>query len=141
MLEIVERLCAGEAGLEDVEVLERLAADVAEGSLCALGGSAPNPVLSMLRYFRDEMLAHVEGSCPARVCRPLIRYSIDPELCTGCRACLVACPSSAIAGEKKEPHVVDQEACIKCDACRQACKFGAVLVETGALTPAEGRQR
>ncbi len=141
MLEIVERLCAGKAGLDDVEILERLAADVAEGSLCALGGSAPNPVLSMLRYFKDEMLAHVEGRCPARVCRPLISYSIDSELCTGCRACLVACPSSAIAGEKKEPHVIDAEACIKCDACRQACRFGAVAVETGILAAAEGRQR
>jgi NADH:ubiquinone oxidoreductase subunit F (NADH-binding)/(2Fe-2S) ferredoxin/NAD-dependent dihydropyrimidine dehydrogenase PreA subunit len=140
MLEIVERLCAGKAGLEDVEILERLAADVAEGSLCALGGSAPNPVLSMLRYFRDEMLAHVEGTCPARVCRPLISYSIDAEACTGCRACFVACPSAAISGEKKEPHTIDQDACIKCDACRQACKFAAVRVETGALTLTEGRQ-
>jgi NADH:ubiquinone oxidoreductase subunit F (NADH-binding)/(2Fe-2S) ferredoxin len=136
MLEIVERLCAGKAGLEDVEILERLAADVAEGSLCALGGSAPNPVLSMLRYFRDEMLAHVEGTCPARVCRPLISYSIDAEACTGCRACFVACPSAAISGEKKEPHTIDQDACIKC----QACKFAAVRVETGALTLTEGRQ-
>jgi NADH-quinone oxidoreductase subunit F len=147
MLEIVERLCAGEADLDDIEILQQLAADVAEGSLCALGGSAPNPVLSMLRYFRDEMLAHVEGTCPAKVCRPLISYSIDPELCTGCRACLSACPSSAITGEKKEPHVIDPDACIKCDACRQACKFGAVLVETGALaktgslSPSEGGQR
>jgi NADH-quinone oxidoreductase subunit F len=140
MLEIVERLCAGEADLEDVETLERLAADVAEGSLCALGGSAPNPVLSMLRYFKDEMLAHVEGRCPAKVCRPLIRYSIDSELCNGCRACFVACPSSAITGEKKLPHTIDQGLCIKCDACRQACKYGAVQVETGMLATAEGRR-
>ena len=140
MLEIVERICAGTAGLEDVEVLERLAADVAEGSLCALGGSAPNPVLSMLRYFRDEMLAHVEErSCPAKVCRPLIRYSIDPELCNGCRACFTACASAAISGVRKEPHAIDQDRCIKCDACRQACKFGAVRVDTGALALAEGR--
>ena len=142
MLEIVERICAGTADLEDVKVLERLAADVAEGSLCALGGSAPNPVLSMLRYFKDEMLAHVEEhSCPAKVCRPLIRYSIDPELCNGCRACFAACASAAISGVRKEPHVIDQETCIKCDACRQACKFGAVRVDTGALALAEGRAR
>jgi NADH:ubiquinone oxidoreductase subunit F (NADH-binding)/(2Fe-2S) ferredoxin/NAD-dependent dihydropyrimidine dehydrogenase PreA subunit len=142
MLEIVERICAGTADLEGVEVLERLAADVAEGSLCALGGSAPNPVLSMLRYFKDEMRAHVEeGSCPARVCRPLIRYSIDQDLCNGCRACFTACASAAISGERKEPHAIDQEVCTKCDACRQACKFGAVRVDTGALALAEGRAK
>jgi NADH:ubiquinone oxidoreductase subunit F (NADH-binding)/(2Fe-2S) ferredoxin/NAD-dependent dihydropyrimidine dehydrogenase PreA subunit len=142
MLEIVERICAGTAEVEDIDVLDRLAADVAEGSLCALGGSAPNPVLSMLRYFREEMLAHVEErSCPAKVCRPLIRYSIDQELCNGCRACFTACASGAISGERKQPHSIDQEACIKCDACRQACKFDAVRVETGALALAEGRAK
>lgn len=141
MLEIVERLCAGEADLDDVETLEQLAADVAEGSLCALGGSAPNPVLSMLRYFKDEMLAHVEGRCPAKVCRPLIQYVIAQDLCNGCRACVAACPSSAITGEKKQPHAIAQDACIKCDSCRQACRYGAVQVETGVLTAAEGRQR
>ena len=141
MLEIVERLCAGEADVGDVEILEGLAADVAEGSLCALGGSAPNPVLSMLRYFKDEMLAHVEGRCPAKVCRPLIQYSIDPELCNGCRACVAACGSSAISGERKQPHTIDLDVCTKCDACRQACKYGAVKVETGMLATAEGRQK
>ncbi len=142
MLEILERISAGEATLDDVDLLEQLAGDVVEGSLCALGGSAPNPVLSTLRYFKDEILAHVvEHRCPAKVCRPLIRYTIDKEACTGCRACFTACPSGAVSGERKKPHRIDQKACIKCDACRQACRFDAVRVETGIHTLAEGRRR
>ena len=142
MLEILERISAGMATLDDLDLLERLADDVAEGSLCALGGSAPNPVLSTLRYFKDEVMAHVvEHRCPARVCRPLIRYTIDKEACTGCRACFTACPSNAVSGERKEPHRIHQKLCIKCDACRQACRFDAVRVETGILTPAGGRPR
>ena len=142
MLEILERISAGEAELDDLESLETLAEDVAEGSLCALGGSAPNPVLSTLRYFRDEVVAHVvEHRCPAGVCRPLIRYRIDEETCTGCRACVSACPSGAITGERKQLHVIDQKLCIKCDACRQACRFDAVLVDSGAPEPARRRRR
>jgi NADH:ubiquinone oxidoreductase subunit F (NADH-binding)/(2Fe-2S) ferredoxin/NAD-dependent dihydropyrimidine dehydrogenase PreA subunit len=147
MHEILERISAGIAAVDELELLEQLAEDVAEGSLCALGGSAPNPVLSTLRYFKDEVLAHVvEHRCPAKVCRPLIRYSVDRETCTGCRACLEACPSGAVSGERKQPHSIDQELCTKCDACRQACRYDAVVVETGApalatSTPAEGRQR
>jgi NADH:ubiquinone oxidoreductase subunit F (NADH-binding)/(2Fe-2S) ferredoxin/NAD-dependent dihydropyrimidine dehydrogenase PreA subunit len=142
MHEILERISAGTATLDDMDLLEQLAADVAEGSLCALGGSAPNPVLSTLRYFKDEVMAHVvEHRCPAKVCRPLIRYTIDKDACTGCRACFTACPSSAVSGERKEPHRIDQKLCIKCDACRQACRFDAVRVETGVLTPAGGRPR
>lgn len=137
MLEILELISAGEASLEDVDLLERLAAEVVEGSLCALGGSAPNPVLSTLRYFKDEVLAHVvDRRCPAGVCRPLIRYVIDEAACTGCRACVAACPSGAITGERKQPHKIDPELCIKCDACRQACRYEAVKVETGILEPA-----
>jgi Na+-translocating ferredoxin:NAD+ oxidoreductase RNF subunit RnfB len=142
MLEILERISAGLATVDDIDLLEELAADVAEGSLCALGGSAPNPVLSTLRYFRDEVMAHVEEHrCPARVCRPLIRYHIDEEACTGCRACYTACPAGAVSGERKQVHVIDQTLCIKCDACRQACKFDAVLVDTGALVSAGRRRR
>jgi len=142
MLEILERISAGLATLEEVDLLEQLADDVVEGSLCALGGSAPNPVLSTLRYFRDEVVAHVtERRCPAKVCRPLIRYTIDKAACTGCRACFTACPVGAVSGERKEPHRINQKLCTKCDSCRQACRFDAVRVETGIPSLVEGRRR
>ena len=142
MLEILERISAGEAAIDDVERLELLAEDISEGSLCQLGGSAPNPVLSTLRYFRDEVMAHVaERCCPARVCRPLIRYTIDKDACTGCHVCFGACPTDAISGERKQVHVIDQKLCIKCDTCRQVCTFDAVPVETGIFAMAEGRQQ
>jgi NADH:ubiquinone oxidoreductase subunit F (NADH-binding)/(2Fe-2S) ferredoxin/NAD-dependent dihydropyrimidine dehydrogenase PreA subunit len=142
MLEILERISAGRGTVEDVELLETLCDDVIEGSLCQLGGSAPNPVLTTLRYFRDEVMAHVEQKCcPARVCRPLIQYRIDPVACTGCHVCFGACPTNAISGEKKQAHAIDQKLCIQCDTCRQVCKFEAVDVETGILTMAEGRQQ
>ncbi|NLO28695.1 MAG: NADH-quinone oxidoreductase subunit NuoF [Actinobacteria bacterium] len=142
MLEILDRISAGLATVDEVESLERLAEDVVEGSLCALGGSAPNPVLSTLRYFKDEVMAHVvEKRCPAKVCRPLIRYTIDEEACTGCRACFTACPSGAVIGERKSPHRIDQKLCIKCDACLQACRFDAVRVETDVLSLSEGRRK
>ncbi len=142
MLEILERISAGEAAVEDIDLLASLADDVVEGSLCALGGSAPNPVLATLRYFKDEVMAHVlEHRCPAGVCRPLIRYRIDAHACTGCRACVSACPSAAITGERKQPHILDQALCIKCDACRQACRYDAVKIDSGALAPAGRRRR
>jgi NADH-quinone oxidoreductase subunit F len=125
-----------------VDRLEQLADDIIEGSLCQLGGSAPNPVLSTLRYFRDEVMAHViDRRCPAKVCRPLIRYVIDADACTGCHVCLGACPTSAISGERKQVHTIDQKLCIQCDTCRQVCKFDAIPVETGIFAMAEGRRR
>jgi len=142
MLEILERISAGEGTIDDVERLELLADDIIEGSLCQLGGSAPNPVLSTLRYFREEVMAHVvQRCCPAKVCRPLIRYTIDADACNGCHVCFGACPTSAISGERKQAHVVDQKLCIQCDTCRQVCKFEAIPVETGIFAMAEGRQQ
>ncbi len=142
MLEILERISAGQGTVRDVARLEELCDDVIEGSLCQLGGSAPNPVLTTLRYFKDEVMAHVEQKCcPAKVCRPLIQYRIDADACTGCHVCFGACPTSAISGERKLAHVIDQKACIKCDTCRQVCKFDAVDVETGIFAMAEGRQQ
>jgi len=142
VLEILERISAGMGTGHDVELLEQLSDDIIEGSLCQLGGSAPNPVLTTLRYFRDEVMAHVvEKRCPAKVCRPLIKYVIDEDACTGCHVCLGACPTQAISGERKELHVIDQKLCIKCDTCRQVCKFDAVPVVDARPALVEGRQQ
>jgi len=142
VLEILERICAGDGTEADVELLERLSDDIIEGSLCQLGGSAPNPVLTTLRYFRDEVMAHVvEKRCPAKVCRPLIKYVIEEDACTGCHVCLGACPTQAISGERKQAHVIDQKLCIKCDTCRQVCKFDAIPVVDAQPALVEGRQQ
>lgn len=129
MLEIVTDVTEGRGRGEQLDLLEDLCETVAETSLCALGKTAPNPVLSTLRYFRDEYEAHVhQGRCPAGVCRALISYRIEPEKCNGCGACLKACPHGAVVGEKKEPHAINPETCAKCGICRDACKFDAVTV-------------
>jgi NADH-quinone oxidoreductase subunit F len=142
VLEILERITAGMGTEHDVELLEQLSDDIIEGSLCQLGGSAPNPVLTTLRYFRDEVMAHVvEKRCPAKVCRPLIKYVIDEDACTGCMACTPACPTNAISGERKQVHTIDQKLCIKCDTCRQVCKFDAIPVVDAQPALVEGRQQ
>ncbi|HHN47243.1 MAG TPA: 4Fe-4S dicluster domain-containing protein [Planctomycetes bacterium] len=129
MLEIVERICAGEGMSEDIDLLKEVASMMADAALCALGTSAPNPVLTTLKYFEDEYRAHIEEKkCPAGVCRALIKYSIDPEKCTGCTLCAKSCPVKAIAGERKKPHKIKQEVCTRCGICMDTCKFDAVKV-------------
>jgi NADH:ubiquinone oxidoreductase subunit F (NADH-binding)/(2Fe-2S) ferredoxin len=133
MLEILEAIVAGEGEDGDIEKIERLATTIKKTSLCALGGTAPNPVLTTLRYFRHEYEAHIiEKRCPAGTCKALITYYIDEEACTGCTLCSKKCPVGVISGEKKQPHVIDATECIKCDTCRQVCKFGAVKVHSPA---------
>ena len=132
MLETLERICEGDGRDGDIELLEELSHYVMDGTLCALGGTAPNPVLTTIKYFRDEYEAHVnEKRCPAGKCKALITYFIDPEACTGCTLCAKKCPTNCIAGDKKQPHVIDVGNCIKCDTCRQVCKFDAVKVRSG----------
>ena len=129
-LEILDRICNGEGQADDIALLEELG-ELLEGfSLCALGRTAANPVLSTIRYFRDEYEAHIhDHKCPAGVCKALITYSIDPEKCTGCAVCARQCPQEAISGEKKEAHTIDQDLCIQCGVCLDTCKFDAVLVQ------------
>ncbi len=119
----------GRGTRDTIALVEELAETVQASSLCALGTTAVNPVLSTLRYFRDEYLAHVdEKCCPARVCKALITFTIDPVNCTGCMLCARRCPQQAVAGEKKQPHTIEQELCIKCGICRDVCRYDAVLV-------------
>ncbi len=126
LLEIMQRITSGKGKEADLALLEKLGNDVKAASLCGLGQTAPNPILSTLKYFRQEYEAHLEGRCPAKVCKELLTYTVLEEFCKGCQACFRACPSGAITGEKKKVHHIDQDLCVKCGACFDVCKFHAV---------------
>ena len=129
MYEILDSICNGNGTEEDLALLEELAYVMKDSSLCMLGGTAPNPVLTTLRYFKDEYIAHIKDKkCPAGVCKPLIEYRIDQDACTGCGLCEKNCPQDAITGAKKEPRTIDGDKCIKCGVCLDVCKFDAVEV-------------
>ena len=130
MLELLERITEGQGTLEDLKEIRRLTQGMRNGSLCALGQLAPDPVMSTLKHFEDEYLAHIEDQrCPAGKCRALITYSIVEDLCTGCMVCGRNCPHNAISGEKLQPHIIDPELCNRCGLCQESCKFDAIIVE------------
>ena len=127
MYEILDKITRGEATMEDLDKLEELCYYVKNNALCGLGQTAPNPILSTLRYFRDEYIAHIQDkTCPAGVCKHLRKYTIDPDKCKGCTLCARNCPVGAISGTVKKPHVIDGSKCIKCGACMEKCRFGAI---------------
>lgn len=128
MLKILTDICEGRGQEGDLEILEELCETLKDSSLCALGKSAPNPVLTTLKYFREEYEAHIrEHRCPAGVCPALTSFEINPDACRGCGACMRACPAGAVTGSLKQPHVIDPEKCVACGSCREACRFEAVL--------------
>jgi NAD-dependent dihydropyrimidine dehydrogenase PreA subunit len=136
MLDLLTDISEGRGKASDIELLQDLSADIINTSLCGLGQTAPNPVLTTIKYFRDEYESHIkEKWCKAGVCRELSTFYIDETLCKGCGLCLKACPKDAITGEKRKPHTINNELCIKCRSCFVACpaKFGAVMIGPGNM--------
>jgi len=134
LLEVLTRISNGEGREGDLEFLDELGQAIKDASMCGLGQTLPNPVLSTLRYFRDEYAAHIaDRNCPAKVCKPLIKYYIEPDKCPGCTLCLKNCPAGAVKGETKHVHVIDQSLCTKCGECFEICppKVSAVVKLSG----------
>ncbi len=128
LLEILEKITSGKGTLEDIDKLEELCYSIKDSAFCGLGQTAPNPILSTLKYFRDEYVAHVvDKKCPAGVCKALLSYVIEPDKCKGCSLCAKKCPVGAISGEIKSPFTIDTDKCIKCGVCMDSCKFGAIV--------------
>jgi Pyruvate/2-oxoacid:ferredoxin oxidoreductase delta subunit len=129
MLDILERITEGRGELSDIETLQDLGVAIKKASLCGLGQTAPNPILSTINYFRHEYEAHIkEKRCPAKVCKSLIRYDIIDGTCTGCTVCARNCPVNAITGERRQTHVIDPDVCVRCGICMQVCNFNAIVI-------------
>ncbi len=135
MLDILERITNGNGAMPDIDRLKRLSKTIIDTSFCGLGKTAPNPVLSTLKYFENEYREHIEEKkCRAKVCTDLITYRIDEDACRACGICANNCPAGAITGKPgKPPYVIDEEACVRCGTCLEVCPFGAVKVESGVL--------
>jgi len=140
LVNILEKITKGEGELSDLEKLEKLGESIKRSALCGLGQTAPNPVLSTLKYFRDEYLAHIiDKRCPAAVCRDLVVFRIIPEKCTGCQSCVKVCPTGAITGPRSEPHNLDESKCIKCRACYEVCRFDAIAGDAIEIVSGEDK--
>jgi ferredoxin len=131
MFDVLTRIIEGRGKPSDIDFLEELGESIIDASMCGLGQTAPNPVLSSIRHFRDEYEAHiVDKRCPAKVCKALIRFDVDAEKCVGCYLCNKNCPTNAVKGERKQVQKIDQNLCIKCGVCLDSCNFGAIVVES-----------
>jgi ferredoxin len=134
MLETLGRICDGDGTLDDLTALVDLGEKIKANSLCGLGQTAPNPVLTTAKYFKDEYLAHlVDKACPAKVCKPLLRFEIDPETCKDCKLCVKGCPTGAISQGGGAYQVIDADTCVQCGRCHQVCPFDAIAIETGKV--------